>query len=401
MALFGLLGEHLSHSWSPQIHKALAGYDYDLFSIPPEMLGEFLQTTPCRGLNVTIPYKKAVIPYCVELSPAAKRLGSVNTMVKRENGWYGDNTDYAGFCALAEPFAVQGAYALVLGSGGAGVMAAQALRDLGAGQVDIVSRQGEINYVNLNREADLIVNATPVGMYPKNGVAPIDLREFPNCKGVIDLIYNPRRTKLILDAEALGIPAVSGLKMLVVQAQKAAEQFSQQKIKDALAQKVLRSLQLQMENIILIGMPGCGKSTVGRLLAKALNKDFLDADQVLEAQYGPIPAIFEAKGEDGFRHLETKVLDELGKRSGCVIATGGGAVTREENYPLVRQNGTIVRICRPLDRLPTKGRPISQSTKLETLAQQREPFYRAWAEYTIDNTGTPEAAVQAILEAIT
>jgi len=401
MAEFGLLGEHLSHSWSPQIHKALAGYDYDLFSIPPEQLGEFLQTTPCRGLNVTIPYKKAVIPYCVELSPAAKRLGSVNTMVKRENGWYGDNTDYAGFCAMAEPFPVQGSYALVLGSGGAGIMAARALQDLGAKQVDIVSRHGEVNYVNLNRDADIIVNATPVGMYPQNGQAPVDLREFPNCKGVIDLIYNPRRTKLILDAENLGIPSVSGLKMLVVQAQKAAEQFSKQKIEDSRAKTALRSLQLQMENIILIGMPGCGKTTVGKLLAKALNKDFLDADQVLEAQYGPIPAIFEAKGEEGFRVLETKTLEELGKRSGCVIATGGGAVTREENYSLVRQNGTIVRICRPLDCLPTEGRPISQTTKLSALAARREPLYRAWADFTIENTGTPEAAVQAILEAIT
>lgn len=400
MAEFGLLGEHLSHSWSPQIHKALAGYDYDLFSIPPEQLGEFLQTTPYRGLNVTIPYKKAVIPLCVALSSAAKRLGSVNTMVKRADGWYGDNTDYAGFCALVEPFSVEGAYALVLGSGGAGVMAARALQDLGARQVDIVSRQGEVNYVNLNRGADLIVNATPVGMYPKNGQAPVDLREFHNCRGVIDLIYNPQRTRLVLDAERLGIPAASGLKMLVVQAQRAAEQFSGHKIEDSLAERVLRRLQHQMENIILTGMPGCGKTTVGKLLAKALNKDFLDADQVLEAQYGPIPAIFEAKGEAGFRALETKILEELGKRSGCVIATGGGAVTREENYPLVRQNGTIVRLKRPLGWLPTEGRPISQSTKLEALAARREPLYRAWADFTIDNTSTPEAAVQAILEAI-
>ena len=400
MAEYGLLGEHLSHSWSPQIHKALAGYDYDLFSIPPEALGEFLCTTPCRGLNVTIPYKKAVIPYCTALSPAAKLLGSVNTMVKRPDGWYGDNTDYAGFCAMAAPFPVKGAYVLVLGSGGAGVMAARALQDLGARQVDIVSRNGEVNYENLNRDADIIVNATPVGMYPKNGLAPIDLREFSNCKGVIDLVYNPQRTKLILDAESLGIPAVSGLRMLVVQAQKAAEQFSGQKIEDSRAEQVLRSLQRQMENIILIGMPGCGKTTVGKLLAKALNKDFLDADQVLEAEFGPIPAIFEAQGEEGFRALETKILTELGKRSGCVIATGGGAVTREENYPLVRQNGTIVRITRPLDRLPTEGRPISQTTKLSALAAWREPLYRAWADFTIENTGTPEAAVQAILEAI-
>lgn len=400
MAEYGLLGEHLSHSWSPQIHKALAGYDYELFSIPPEALADFLRTTSCQGLNVTIPYKKAVIPHCAELSPAAKRLGSVNTMVKRPEGWYGDNTDYAGFCALAAPFLVRGMHVLVLGSGGAGVMAAQALQDLGARQVDIVSRQGEVNYVNLERGADLIVNATPVGMYPKNGQSPVDLREFPNCKGVIDLIYNPQRTKLILDAETLGIPAVSGLKMLVVQAQRAAEQFAGGSIDDSLAEKVLRELQRQMENIILIGMPGCGKSTVGRLLARELGRDFYDADEVLEARFGPIPAIFEAKGEEGFRALETQILEELGKLSGCVIATGGGAVTREENYPLVRQNGTIVRIRRSIDCLPTEGRPISQTTRLETLAQQREPFYQRWAAHTIDNTGTPEEAVRAILEAI-
>ncbi len=401
MASYGLLGEKLSHSWSPQIHKALGGYDYDLFSVPPQDLETFLSTTPCLGLNVTIPYKKAVLPFCHSLTPIAKKLGSVNTLVRTPEGWRGDNTDYPGFCALAEPFPVAGSHALVLGSGGAGVMAAQALKDLGVRRVDIVSRKGEINYENLDHGAELIVNATPVGMFPKNGQAPVDLMDFPNCRGLIDLIYNPQRTKLLLDAEALKIPAVSGLKMLVVQAQRAAEQFLGKPVSDASAERVYRDLKGQMENIILIGMPGCGKTAIGKALAAALHRPFSDADEVLSERYGPIPDIFASQGEAGFRALETEILRELGKKSGAVIATGGGAVTRAENYPLLRQNGVFIRITRPLEALPTEGRPLSQAKKLTDLAAQREPLYRAWAEHTIENLTTVDHAVQVILEALT
>ena len=398
-AACGLLGRRLGHSWSPQIHKALAGYDYELFCVEPEDLEAFLRDTPCRGLNVTIPYKKSVIPLCAELSERARRLGSVNTMVRRAKGWYGDNTDCLGFRAMLSPFDVDGGKALVLGSGGAGTMAAQTLRDMGA-RVDVVSRSGPVNYENMDRDAEFVINCTPVGMWPENGQCPLDLREFPNCRGVADLIYNPLRTKLLLDAENLGIPAVSGLGMLVVQAKYAAELFAGEEISDEKAEAVLKTLQQQMENLVLIGMPGCGKTAVGKLLAERLDRPFFDADALLTDRYGDIPAIFAEQGEEAFRAMETEILEELGKQSGAIIATGGVCVTRPENYPLLRQNGRIIRLRRPIEALPTEGRPLSQTNRLETLLAQREPLYSAWADFSIDNTGTPEDAAQAILEAI-
>lgn len=396
-ARYGLLGRSLGHSWSPQIHKALAGYDYGLFCVEPEDLEAFLRDTPCRGLNVTIPYKKAVIPFCATLSERAEHLGSVNTLVRRPEGWFGDNTDCLGFRAMLGPFDVSGAKTLVLGSGGAGVMAAQTLRDMGAA-AQIVSRTGPVNYGNMDRDAAFIVNATPVGMWPENGQRPLDLREFPRCRGVADLIYNPLRTRLLLDAEEFNIPAVSGLNMLVVQAKYAAELFTGEEIPDERAETVLKTLQSQMENLILIGMPGCGKTAVGRLLAEQMGRPFYDADALLTARYGDIPMIFVEKGEAAFREMETEILEELGKQSGAVIATGGGCVTRPENRPLLRQNGRLIWLRRPLADLPTEGRPLSQSTPLAALLEQREPLYSAWAQHTVDNTGTPDAAVRAILE---
>ena len=395
-APFGLLGRRLGHSWSPQIHKALAGYDYELFCVEPEALEAFLRDTPCRGLNVTIPYKKAVIPFCAALSERARRLGSVNTMVRRADGWYGDNTDCLGFRAMLAPFDVDGAKALVLGSGGAGVMAARTLEDMGA-RVDVVSRSGPVNYQNMDRGAELIVNCTPVGMWPETGQCPVDLREFPRCRGVADLIYNPLRTRLLLDAEELNIPAVSGLKMLVVQAKYAAELFTGEEIPDEKAAAVLKNLQFQMENLVLIGMPGCGKSSVGRILAERLGRPFHDADALLTERYGDIPTIFAEQGEAAFREMETEILAELGKKTGCVIATGGGCVTRPENRPLLRQNGRLIWLRRSVEDLPTEGRPLSQATPPAELYRMREPLYRAWAELSIDNTGDLEAAVRAIL----
>ena len=398
-ARYGLLGRKLGHSRSPELHKALAGYDYDLFPVEPEDLEAFLQNTSCRGLNVTIPYKKAVIPFCAVLSDTARRLGSVNTMVRRPDGWYGDNTDYAGFHALIGPFAPAGRRALVLGSGGAGTMALQALRDLGA-DADIVSRTGEINYENMDRGAALIVNATPVGMWPENGQCPLDLSEFPACEGVTDLIYNPLRTRLLLDAERRGIPCADGLWMLVVQAQRAVELFTGKPVPDERAQRVYRELRSGMENIVLIGMPGCGKSSVGQALAKAMGRPFYDADATLTERYGDIPTIFARQGEDAFRAMETEILAELGAETGAVIATGGGCVTRPENWFHLRQNGRILWLRRPLEALPTDGRPLSQANTPEILFARRAPLYRAWAENTIDNTGTVDEAVRDLLEAI-
>ncbi len=397
-AQFGLIGRRLGHSRSPALHRALAGYDYDLFPVEPEELETFLQKTPCRGLNVTIPYKKAVIPFCASLSDAARRLGSVNTMARRPDGWYGDNTDYAGFCALIAPFAPAGRRALVLGSGGAGSMALQALRDLGA-IADVVSRTGPINYENMDRDAELIVNATPVGMWPENGQRPLDLGEFPACTGVVDLIYNPLRTRLLLDAEQRGIPCADGLWMLTVQAKHAAELFTGTPIPDEKAEQVYRNLRAGMENIVLIGMPGCGKSAVGAALAEAMGRPFLDADAIVTERFGEIPAIFANQGEAAFREMETQILAELGKQTGAVIATGGGCVTRPENWYHLRQNGRLFWLRRPLEDLPTAGRPLSQAKSPRTLYAEREPLYRAWAEATIENTGTVEKAVHEIMEA--
>ena len=398
-ARYGLLGRKLGHSRSPELHRALAGYEYELFPVEPENLEAFLINTPCRGLNVTIPYKKTVVEFCVGLSDIARRLGSVNTMVRRPDGWYGDNTDYAGFTALIAPFAPAGKRALVLGSGGAGTMALQALRDLGA-EADIVSRTGAINYENMDRGAELIVNATPVGMWPETGQRPLELSEFPACRGVADLIYNPLRTRLLLDAERLGIPCADGLWMLVVQAQKAAELFTGEAIPDEKAERVYSILRAGMENIVLIGMPGCGKTAVGQALAAAMGRPFYDADAILTERCGDIPAIFETQGEAAFRAMETEILAELGKKTGAVIATGGGCVTRPENRDHLRQNGRFVWLRRPLEALPTDGRPLSRARSPEVLLREREPLYRTWAENTIDNTGAVNEAVREILEAI-
>ncbi len=395
---FGLLGEKLCHSWSPPLHKLLGGYDYSLFAVPENELAEFLATTKCRGLNVTTPYKKAVVPYCHALTPAAKAIGSVNTMLRTAEGWLGDNPDYGGFFALVLALGGRpaGLHALVLGSGGAGVMAAQVLRDMGAAQVDIVSRNGRVNYETMNRSCDLIVNATPVGMYPNNGAAPIDLREFPKCRGVIDLIYNPLHTRLMLDAQRLGIPHISGLRMLAKQAAQAAELFLGKKLPpDNGAEDAMRR---KMENLILIGMPGSGKTEIGRLLGQALSRPFYDTDAQITKRHGSIPEILKTEGEAAFREMETAAVQELGKNWSCVIATGGGVVMREENYDNLKQNGCLIWLKRPLDRLDTEGRPLSAD--LAALSALREPRYAAWADDMIENIGTPQETVKKILEAI-
>lgn len=401
---FGLLGEHLRHSYSPQIHSQLGDYSYELVEVAPADLKEFLLRGDFDGLNVTIPYKKAVLPYCAELSETAKAMGCVNTLLRRPDGsLYGDNTDAAGFAwLLARNGGIRsGEKALVLGSGGASGTAQVVLRRLGAEVVEI-SRKGENNYVNLERHADavLLVNATPVGMYPNNGASPVDLARLPNLRCVLDLIYNPARTKLLLDAEQQGLRWENGLSMLVAQAKAAAEQFVGKPIPDSRCEEILCKLNAQMQNIILIGMPGSGKSHIGRLLANALHRPFLDADAELAKEIGPIPEFIRTHGEDRFRQKETEVLARLGKESGCVIATGGGCVTREENYPLLHQNGVLIQLMRPLEQLPTAGRPLSQARPLEELWAIRAPLYRRFADFTVENTAAPKTTVQRILQVL-
>ena len=402
---FGLLGRTLGHSWSPQIHELLCGYDYGLYEVEPDDVEHFLETTELAGMNVTIPYKKTVMSLCASLSDAAKDIGSVNTLVRTPEGWHGDNTDYAGFVAMTETCGVpvRGKKALVFGSGGASLAVIAALRDLGAEPIVNISRSGADNYDNLDKHADaaILVNTTPLGMFPNAGVSPVDLKCFSRCETVLDVIYNPARTKLLLDAEARGIPHAGGLIMLVAQARRSAEQFARTTIPDSRVHEIADILERQTRNVILIGMPGCGKTTVGRALAERMGRPFIDADTVIEEKAGiSIPAIFAAEGEDGFRRRETAVLAELGMGSGAVIATGGGCVTRAVNYPLLHQNGVIVWIRRALENLPTDGRPLSQANPLETLYTQRKNQYAAFADVVVDSDEVIRHTVQRIWEEI-
>lgn len=399
----GLLGRKLAHSYSPQIHSHLGSYSYGLFEKEPEQLEAFLHSGEFTGLNVTIPYKKDVIAYLDELSPKAKLLGAVNTIVRRADGTLiGHNTDYFGFETMlrSSGLTVANKKVLVLGSGGASNTAAAVLRSERA-QVVVISRSGEDNYGNLSKHADaaVIVNTTPVGMYPHTGEVPVRLADFPSLEGVLDVVYNPARTQLLMDAEAAGLPAVNGLLMLVAQAKEAAEWFTGQPLEDALIPSIHAALRRQMENIVLIGMPGSGKTTVGKLLAAQTGKEFVDADAAIEEAAGKtIPEIFAESGEAGFRTWETQVLAQLGNQSGLVIATGGGCVTREENHPLLHQNGTIFCLHRALDQLPTDGRPLSRQGKLEEMYRIRKPMYQRFADHHIHNDSAAQDAAAAIIK---
>ena len=398
----GLLGGKLGHSYSPQIHSHLGNYPYCLIEKSLEEVEDFLKYGDFTGLNVTIPYKSTVIPYCTSLSPIAARLGAVNTIVRQKDGTlHAHNTDYFGFDTMLRRsgLSVSGKKVLVLGTGGTSKTAVAVLQDHGANVV-VISRSGENNYTNLNlhTDASVIVNTTPVGMYPNNGVAPVCLDDFPQLEGVLDVIYNPARTQLLLDAEKRGIVAMNGLLMLVAQAKESAEWFTGRPIADEKIDQIHTLLRKQMENIILIGMPGSGKSTVGQIIAERVGKTFVDADALIAEKAGcTIPEIFATQGETGFRAIETQVLAEIGKSSGLVIATGGGCVTREKNYPLLHQNGSIFCLERELSELPTDGRPLSQTNPLAEMYRIRKPMYARFADHSIDNNGAPENAASMIL----
>lgn len=402
----GLLGQKLGHSYSPAIHGMLADYDYQLFEREPEQLEDFLKNGPWDGINVTIPYKKAVLPYCAQLSETARRIGSVNTIVRRPDGsLYGDNTDAYGFESLIRKngIDVRGRKALVLGSGGASVMAVAVLKLLGAESVTVISRGGEDNYDNLERHAgaQIIANTTPVGMYPNNGQAAVDLTCFPRCEGVLDVVYNPERTALLLQAEKLGIPRAGGLYMLVAQAKRSSELFTGQAIPDSEIDRIEAVLSGQMKNIVLVGMPSSGKSTLAAALGETLGRSVYEADALIAQEAGmDIPAIFAQYGEEHFRALETEILSRLGKLSGAILSTGGGCVTREENYDLLHQNGSIIWLQRSIDKLDKTGRPISLKNDLNELYQKREPMYRRFADAAVDNNGSVAATLEQILEVL-
>lgn len=402
----GLLGEKLGHSYSPQIHSMLADYEYKLFEKSPEELEDFLKSGEFDGLNVTIPYKKSVMPYCAELSPTAAQIGSVNTIVRRSDGsLYGDNTDAFGFENLIvhNGIEVKGKKALVLGTGGASVTAQAVLKNLGASEVVVISRKGEDNYENIAKHADaeIIANTTPVGMYPNNGKAAVDLTQFPKLSGVLDVVYNPARTALLLQAEKLGIPCAGGLYMLVSQAKRSCELFTGKSIPDSEIDRIERVLSHQMQNIIIIGMPGSGKTAVSTMLAERLGRKIFDTDTIVSEKAGmTIPEIFAAQGEAGFRKLETEATAEVGKLSGNIISTGGGVVTVADNYELLHQNGVIVWIERDTNKLARDGRPISLSSDLNELYAARLPLYERFADIKADNNGDINDTVNAIMEMI-
>lgn len=402
----GLLGEKLGHSYSPQIHSMLADYEYKLFEKSPDELEDFLKSGEFDGLNVTIPYKKSVMPYCAELSPTAAQIGSVNTIVRRSDGsLYGDNTDAFGFENLIvhNGIEVKGKKALVLGTGGASVTAQAVLKNLGASEVVVISRRGEDNYENIAKHADaeIIANTTPVGMYPNNGKAAVDLTQFPKLSGVLDVVYNPARTALLLQAEKLCIPCAGGLYMLVSQAKRSCELFTGKSIPDSEIDRIERVLSHQMQNIVIIGMPGSGKTAVSTMLAERLGRKIFDTDTIVSEKAGvTIPEIFAAQGEAGFRKLETEATAEVGKLSGNIISTGGGVVTVADNYELLHQNGVIVWIERDTNKLARDGRPISLSSDLNELYAARLPLYERFADIKADNNGDINDTVNAIMEMI-
>lgn len=400
--MYGLLGKHLPHSFSPQIHMFLGNRDYHLFEIAPQNLEEFLSEKKFKGINVTIPYKKSVIPFLDVVSPEAMKIGAVNTITVRDGKLYGDNTDYFGFKYMVEKSGidVSGKKALVLGSGGASATVQAVLSDMGAKEIIVVPRNGEINYTNIYTHSDteIIVNTTPVGMYPDNMNSPVKVQEFPNLKGVFDVVYNPLRTRLVMDAQNLGVPAMSGLPMLVAQAKKAHEIFFNTKVDDAVCEEITKILFKQMCNIVLIGMAGCGKSTIGKILSEKLQKDFMDTDEMIEnAENKSIPEIIGKYGEDYFRTAEKFAVNLAGREKSSVIATGGGVVTRPENYMPLKQNGIIVFINRDAEKLSTDNRPLSQLHGVKELYEKRMPLYRQFAHIEVDGNGTVEEVAENII----
>ncbi len=401
----GLLGRSLSHSYSPAIHRQLGEYAYDLFEKEADEVAAFLKEGDFFGLNVTVPYKKTVVPFLDALSPAAEALGSVNTVLRRDDGsLYGDNTDLFGFRRLLDEsgFDVRGKKVLVLGSGGASVTVRAVLAEAGALPL-IISRSGENHYGNLslNKDAAFIVNTTPVGMFPRNGEAPLDLTLFPRLEGVLDLTYNPARTALMMDAEAMSVPAFGGLTMLTAQAWASSRVWGLCDKPESIIDDITRQLSLAMQNIVLIGMPGCGKSTAARYLGRLLRRPAADSDKEIEKASGMrIPDIFGQQGEEAFRRLESEVLARLGAASGTVIATGGGAVMRPENYRLLHQNGILVWLERDPAELSRRGRPLSLSRGNAELYKERRPLYERFADIRVESQATPAQTAAKIREAI-
>lgn len=403
---YGLIGRKLGHSWSPVIHERLGSVPYVLIEREPNQVRDFVANGAWRGLNVTIPYKQDAAQLADVRSNRVERLGVANTLVRQQDGTIlADNTDILGFAWMLERFAnrefgktaselLAAKSVLVFGSGGASQAIRAALEDVRA-RVSVISRTGADTYETLlerHGDAVLIVNTTPVGMYPNCPASPVTkdiLSQMKSLVGVLDVVYNPTRTGICLDAEELGIANESGLAMLVGQALFASELFQERELDHALATDILDDIHASTGNIVLIGMPGSGKSSCGRQLGKICGREHIDLDDAFTERFGKSPAdVIRESGEDEFRGMETEVLSTYASRSGLVLSTGGGVVTRPENYRLMHQNGTIVMLDRPLNELSSKGRPISQASGVEELARKRMPLYRTWADLVVSCTGS-------------
>ena len=403
MIEYGLLGETLAHSFSPQLHLAFGGYEYGLLPTPRDQLEDLFAKREFRGLNVTMPYKQAVMPLCDEIDERAKKIGAVNTVVNRGGRLIGYNTDIDGllFMARRSGIELRGKKVLIFGSGGTSRTAIAAAQECGAEEIVVISRNGENNYKNLSRhvDADIIINTTPVGMFPHCGESPVDISQFPKLSGVLDVVYNPLRTALFMQAERLGIPCSCGLPMLTAQAKRACELFTGVEISDERTEEVLSTLRWQLENIVLIGMPGCGKSTIAAALVEKTGREVVHLDEMIAQRAGmSIPDIFEQHGEEYFRALESECIREVGKRTGIIISTGGGCVTRAENYAPLHQNGFMIHLVRDLQRLPNDGRPISQRTDAATLWEQRKAQYEAFADAVVENNGTIGQTIARLMQ---
>ena len=400
-----LIGGKLGHSYSPQIHALLGmTYPYEMHEVAPDAIGEFLRTNPYDGFNVTIPYKKDIIPHLCGMSDTARRLGSVNTVLRTPDGWWGDNTDYYGFSYMVRRtgYDIRGKKAVVLGAGGVCPTVCAVISDLGAASVTVISHRDNTEAGRApHADAQVIVNTSPVGMYPNNGASPIPPDAFPAMECALDLIYNPFETAFLADARERGCVTESGISMLVAQAKRGAELFCGISLEDSLCDRVTAQMIISRRNLILIGMPGCGKSTVGRRAAKQLGREFVDLDAEIERAAGkPIPQIFADDGEEVFRRIEHDVICDVCRRSSLVIATGGGCVTRAENYRPMAQNGILLWLKRDIADLPTDGRPLSQKSKLEDMYRIRRPLYEAFADMTVDAAETPEATAQLAVRAL-
>ena len=401
----GLLGEKLGHSFSALIHPKLGDYSYKLMEVAKEDLAEFLEKKDFAGLNVTIPYKKQVMQYLDYIDPMAKKIGAVNTIKRADGSLAGYNTDYAGFKYLLKRngINIEQKKVLVLGSGGASAMIICVLEELGAKEIVVISRQGENNYHNLFKhyDAQVIINATPVGMYPQNYNSPVDISLFPKCESVVDIIYNPLRTKLIVEAMNLGLKTAGGLEMLVIQAAVSAEIWCEETIEETEMENIIAWLTQKMQNIVLIGMPGSGKTTIAKMLAQELKREMFDMDEVFSEHFNKTPEeVINTEGEEVFRQMEQEIAQMLGQKSGVIIATGGGTVTRKENYFPLKQNGVIFYLKRDISKLPKDGRPLSQKNDLNELYQRRKTNYEYFADFTIEMQPDNKENITAIINSI-